>query len=150
MANDIIKQQGATRATKRTATLPATNVLAFPRSCAVPSAKTRRGLSKDRPSNVLKFTGKTIHNYDCNEMRPEWQEQLLNAMRDMYARALKGEFSGVMILGAKGVPADDKDPGITYGMGGSYCTDFAFAARHTERMTWWAEEKAVECPSQPV
>lgn len=147
MANDIIKQLQAA------ACIPsgknASNVLAFPQRTLSLSKPPRRG-RKQKCTNVLNFTGKKIDNYDSKALRSEWQEGLLEEMAEMYARAVKGEFSGLMIVGAKRVPEDGSDPGFAYGLSGIYFTDLAFAARHAEWMGIEAEKLAVDRPARPL
>ena len=131
--------------------IAANNVVPFPvRAAAAPIKAIRRG-RKPKCTNVLKFTGKKIDNYDCNARRSDWQEGLLEQMAMMYARAVKGEFSGLMIIGSRGVPKNGSGPnGLSYSLSGIFCTDFSLAARYAEAMGVEAEKLAVERPARPV
>ena len=147
MANDIIKQLQAA------AYMPnggnTTNVLLFPQRAFAPSKPPRRG-RRPKCDNVLKFTGKKIDNYDGEALRSEWQTCLADQLAQVRMRVINGEFTGLMIVGSRGVPTENQYPGGYINLSGVYRTDLAFAARHAELLAAEAEKLERDRPARPV
>lgn len=128
----------------------ATNVVLFPvRPTTVPGKAARRG-RKAKYSNVLKFTGKKIRNYDPKAEQAAWKKSMTDLLISTMERVSKGEATGLMIGVAMGDPRDDGDPRCIASLSGSFSADFGFASRHARWVLEWAEEMEEKSPARPV
>lgn len=131
------------------AAAPVSKVVAFPARPAATRGSVKRE-RKTRPSNVLKFTGRKVENYDGDALRPVWQEGMLERLGEIYQRTLRGEFTGLMIIGSRGVPDRNSYPECIVNLSGIFSTDVAYAARQAALASNEAEEYAVNYPARPA